>query len=99
MKTEDSSFRRFGLIGRDIAYSFSPIYFNNKFQKEGISAHYKIFDLKQMRDFPEVFMTKNLSGLNVTTPYKEEILIFMDELSPEAKKIGAVNTIQFKGDK
>lgn len=99
MKTEDSSFRRFGLVGRNIEYSFSPQYFMNKFQKENIHAHYKIYDLKEIKDFPSIFLTKNLSGLNVTTPYKEEIMIFMDDLSEAAQKIGAVNTIQFKGDR
>ena len=98
MKTEESNFKRFGLVGRKIGYSFSPAYFKEKFSTEKIDASYKIFELNQIQQFPQLFLTKNLAGLNVTTPYKEEIMIFMDSLSPEAKAIGAVNTVKFKGD-
>lgn len=99
MKTKGSNFRRFGLVGRKISYSFSPAYFNEKFKNEQIHASYKIFDIDQLHEFPSIFLNKDLAGLNITTPYKEEILIFMDSLSPEAKEIGAVNTIRFKGDR
>lgn len=98
MKTEESNFKRFGLVGRKIGYSFSPAYFKEKFKTEKIDASYKIFELNQIQQFPQLFLTKNLAGLNITTPYKEEIMIFMDSLSPEAKAIGAVNTVEFKGD-
>lgn len=98
MKTKESNFKRFGLVGRKISYSFSPAYFKEKFSTAKIDASYKIFELNQIQQFPQLFLTSNLAGLNVTTPYKEEIMIFMDSLSPEAKAIGAVNTIKFKGD-
>lgn len=96
-KEENSSFRRFGLIGKNITHSFSPDYFNQKFKQEKIPASYKLFDLSDIQQFPNIFMTNNLVGLNVTTPYKEEIIFFMDELSAEAEEIGAINTIRIKG--
>lgn len=99
MKTNESNFRRFGLVGKNIGYSFSPAYFKNKFTQEGIDASYKIFDLHQIQNFPQIFLTKSIAGLNVTIPYKEDIMVFMDDLSPEAEAIGAVNTIAFKGER
>ena len=100
MKKEvGSNFRRFGLIGKNIGYSFSPQYFKKKFENEQIAASYKLFDLSHLNQFPNVFMTPNLAGLNVTIPYKEEVMMLLDEISPEAKAIGAVNTIQMKGQR
>ncbi len=89
--------RQFGLIGKNISYSFSPSYFREKFEKENIpDSDYKIFDLSQISEVEMIFTQPNLTGLNVTIPYKEEIIPFLDELTPEAETIGAVNTIQFK---
>lgn len=96
---EKSDFKRYGLIGRKISYSFSPEWFREKFKNENIQASYKLFDINQIQQFPSVFLTPGLKGLNVTIPYKEEIMVFMDDLSPEAETIGAVNTIAFKGDR
>lgn len=89
----------FGLIGRDIAYSFSPTYFNDFFAKNAIDARYQLFDLPNIEEVKDVFQVPNLKGLNVTKPYKEAIIPFLDELSEEAKVIGAVNTIVFEGNK
>lgn len=93
----NSNFRRFGLVGKKIGYSFSPEFFTEKFKREGISASYRLFDIPDIHRFPNIFMTENLAGLNVTTPYKEEVMFFMDKVSREAETIGAVNTIQIKG--
>ena len=89
--------RRFGLLGRNISYSFSKTYFTQKFAAEGIEAVYENFDLQHISEFPEVLRKHpDLKGLNVTIPYKEEIFPFLDRLDPEASAIGAVNTIKFE---
>ncbi|WP_423819271.1 shikimate dehydrogenase [Salinimicrobium sp. TIG7-5_MAKvit] len=86
---------KFGLVGRNISYSFSRKYFSEKFTSEGINATYENFDLQDINQFPEV-LAKNpeLKGLNVTIPYKEAIFPFLDSLDVTAQKIGAVNTIK-----
>ncbi|GAB2774673.1 shikimate dehydrogenase family protein [Salinimicrobium soli] len=86
---------KFGLIGRNISYSFSRNYFREKFSRESIAATYENFDLQSLDEFPEVLRNnRELKGLNVTIPYKEEIMPFLDLIDPVAKEIGAVNTIQ-----
>jgi shikimate dehydrogenase len=88
--------RRFGLIGRDISYSFSPGYFKSKFETLGLSdCSYEIFDLPEIDKLPEILSGNTLSGLNVTIPYKTAICPYLDELDAEAAAIGAVNTIRF----
>lgn len=87
--------RTFGLVGKSLLHSFSASYFNKKFYKEGVDAEYLSFELENIQDFKALINKKKLSGLNVTIPYKESIIPFLDELSNEAKNIGAVNTIQF----
>ena len=92
--------RQFGLIGRNISYSFSKSYFADKFINENIvDAVYNVFDLQQIDEVEKVFATEGLVGFNVTIPYKQEIIPFLDELSPEAKVIGAVNTVLIKNGK
>ncbi len=88
---------KFGLIGRNISYSFSRTYFAEKFSREGIVASYENFDLLDIAEFSEVIRNNpNLSGLNVTIPYKEQIIPFLDALDPIASEIGAVNTIRIE---
>ena len=88
--------KRYGLVGKDITYSFSRSYFTKKFKNEGISScSYENFDLESIEQIKEVLKAKNLGGLNVTIPYKEAIIPYLDELSEDAKIIGAVNTIRF----
>lgn len=90
----------FGLIGKTLSHSFSKGYFNEKFHKEDINdAEYKNFELNNISEFTALISKIKHSGLNVTTPYKESIIPFLDELTPHAKAIGAVNTIQFKDNK
>jgi len=92
--------RTFGLIGKSLSHSFSVRYFNEKFYKEGIAdAEYLNFEINDISDFPDLIQGKELSGLNITLPYKENIIPFLDELSEDAKSIGAINTIQFKDGK
>ena len=91
--------KRYGLVGKDIAYSFSRSYFAEKFQKEGIdNCTYKNFDLESIDVIKTVLKTQNLGGLNVTIPYKEAILPYIDHLSEDAEIIGAVNTVRILAD-
>lgn len=85
---------KFGLAGKNIAYSFSKKYFTDKFSLLFLPDHrYEIFDLADISDVAQLLHNKELQGFNVTIPYKEKILPFLDDLSAEAKEIGAVNTV------
>jgi shikimate dehydrogenase len=88
----------FGLIGKNISYSFSKKYFTEKFSHAPFEeCEYENFDIISTRSFTTVLKKNpNLKGLNVTIPYKEKIIPFLDELSEKAQKIGAVNVIRFK---
>ena len=91
--------KRYGLVGKDIAYSFSRSYFAKKFQKEDISdCTYENFDLESIEDIQTILNSENLNGLNVTIPYKEAIIPYVDQLSEDAKIIGAVNTVRILAD-
>ena len=88
--------KKFGLIGKKIGYSFSQSFFQKKFKKENIlNCSYENFDIESIEDIKDVFDLKNIQGLNVTIPYKETIIKYLDNLDPISKKIGAVNTICF----
>ena len=92
--------RTFGLIGKTLSHSFSEGYFNKKFLKEDINdAEYINFELNNISELTDLISKMKFSGLNVTIPYKESVIPFLDELTPQAKAIGAVNTIQFKDNK
>ena len=90
---------RFGLVGKDISYSFSKGYFTDKFLDLGLKGYsYKNFDLQQIDEFPALLKSSpSLKGLNVTIPYKQKVLPYLDALDAQAKNIGAVNTIKFDG--
>jgi shikimate dehydrogenase len=91
--------KKLGIIGRNIAYSFSKKYFENKFQNLLLKEYsYTIFDIKEISAVEELFQDQHLAGLNVTIPYKESVIPYLDELSDEAKKIGAVNCIVIKNN-
>lgn len=86
---------KYGLIGYPLGHSFSRGYFNEKFHNEGIDAEYLNFEIPTIDDLPEVLASNpELKGLNVTIPYKEKVISFLDHLSPEARAIGAVNVIK-----
>ena len=90
----------FGLIGKSLSHSFSRSYFEKKFIENELNDHfYKNFELETIEQFSNVLKTQNLKGLNVTNPYKESIIPFLDELSIEAKEIGAVNCINIVNGK
>ena len=85
---------KFGLIGKDIDYSFSKLYFTTKFVDEDLPHTYQNFDIESIDSFLNIIKsTKNLKGLNVTIPYKETVIPYLDKLDIKAKEIGAVNTI------
>lgn len=88
----------YGLLGKNIDYSFSRKYFSEKFRSEKIDAEYHNFDLPEISEFPSVLKQQYLHGLNVTIPYKQSIIPYLDHLAEDAKKIGAVNTIKFEKD-
>ena len=87
----------YGLIGKNIDYSFSKKFFTEKFSKLNIenSCQYINFDIDNLDDFADLLNKPNIKGLNVTIPYKESVLKYIDEIDGEALKIGAVNTIKF----
>ena len=86
---------KYGLIGYPLGHSFSISYFNQKFADEGLDAVYENFEIPTIDALTEVIETNpNLRGLNVTIPYKEKVMPFLDVVSPEARAIGAVNVIK-----
>ena len=86
---------KYGIIGHPLGHSFSKNYFNEKFHDEGIDAEYINFDIQNIGNLPEVLATNpGLKGLNVTIPYKEKVLSYLDYISVEARAIGAVNVIR-----
>ncbi|MDE6380165.1 MAG: shikimate dehydrogenase [Muribaculaceae bacterium] len=89
----------FGLIGKTLGHSFSAKYFNEKFKREDIDASYSLFPLENIDLLPELIGEHPLlKGLNVTIPYKVEVMKYLDELSEEASQIGAVNVIKIRRD-
>ncbi len=92
--------KQYGLIGHPLSHSFSQKYFNQKFENEKITAcTYDLFDIKSLNQFPEILKSNpNLKGLNITIPYKENILNYLTEIDENAKTIGAINTIKIFND-
>ena len=89
-------FKLYGLIGFPLGHSFSQQYFNTKFEAEGINAQYRNFELPDIGDLMELIAEyPDLSGLNVTIPYKQAVIPYMDEMNPVAREVGAVNVIKF----
>lgn len=88
---------KYGLIGFPLGHSFSKSYFNEKFENERIDAEYINFEIPTIDSLPEILASNpELKGLNVTIPYKEKVISFLDSISPEARAIGAVNVIRIE---
>ena len=86
--------RQFGLIGKSLSHSFSKIYFEEKFRCEHIDASYSLFELADITEITDFLQQHpDLAGFNVTIPYKQQIIPYLDELSDEAQAVGAVNTV------
>lgn len=95
-----ANFFVYGLVGKNISYSFSQNYFTNKFSKLGYeNRQYKNFDISSIEEFNSIVKGQTqLAGLNVTIPYKEAVIPFLNKLDPRAREIGAVNTIKILPD-
>lgn len=92
--------KTYGLVGKSISYSFSEKYFTEKFKKNKIqNCTYKNFDLNNIKDLVSILKENDLKGLNITIPYKEQVLSYLDEIEDNAKLIGAINTIKINKDK
>lgn len=90
------SYKIYGLIGKPLGHSFSACFFNKFFQENGIDAEYVNFELEDIGQLMEVIAENpDLAGLNVTIPYKEQVIPYMHALDPTAERVGAVNVIQF----
>ncbi len=87
--------KKYGLIGFPLTHSFSKRYFTEKFETENIDSTYDNFEIDTISKFPEVIKNNpELMGLNVTIPYKEQVISYLDDLNESAKEIGAVNTVK-----
>lgn len=87
--------RKYGLIGYPLGHSFSQRYFTEKFERDGIDAAYSLYPLENINLLSSLISdSPNLKGLNVTIPYKEDVIRFLDEVSDDVKEIGAVNVIK-----
>ena len=93
--------KKFGLIGSTVSHSFSKAYFDEKFFNEGLrDYHYDLYPLKNVDELKTLLKENpDLYGLNVTIPYKEQVLKFLSDIDPFAKSIGAVNVIKIMNGK
>lgn len=87
--------KQFGLIGLPLTHSFSKKYFSEKFFRENIDAQYDLYELQDIADFTSLIENETLFGLNVTIPYKEKVMKYLNELDETAAEIGAVNVVKF----
>ena len=90
---------KFALIGHPVSHSFSAQYLNSRFQNEGIDAHYDLIDMPDLQQFTDLIRSDKYNGFNITIPHKKAIIPYLNQLSPEAAAIGAVNVIQIKDNK
>ncbi len=90
---------QYGLIGYPLTHSFSPEWFSEKFAAEGIDAVYKAYPLENIESLNDLLANYPLKGLNVTIPYKKDVVEFLDHISPAVEKIGAVNCIDIRNGK
>ncbi len=91
--------KHYALIGKSLAHSFSERFFTDFFRKKGIDADYRNIELDRIEEIEPLLKRDDLHGLNVTIPYKQRIIPFLDELDPVAREIGAVNCIRFQNGK
>src|SRR5579871_3703998 len=90
--------KRYGLIGYPLTHSFSQRFFTEKFEREGITGYsYTNFALARIEELPGVLADPELRGLNVTIPYKQQVIPYLDALSPVVEAIGACNCIKIEG--
>ena len=88
--------KKYGLLGYPLGHSFSKNYFNQKFEAEKIDAEYLNFEIPDIKEIKSVIKENpELNGLNVTIPYKQQVIPYLDDLDNDARLIGAVNVIKF----
>lgn len=90
--------REFGIIGRPLGHSASARHFTAKFENEGLDCHFEQYELPSIEALPELLERVPLEGFNVTIPYKQQVMRYLDGLSDEAAKIGAVNCVRRHAD-
>ena len=95
----DNNTRIYGLLGRNVGYSLSSLIHNFIFHEAGVNAVYHLFDIgdKPLKRAIDSIKTLNISGVNVTTPFKEEILPYLNDFNPEVEILQSVNTVYLKG--
>lgn len=91
--------KKFGLLGHNISYSFSPKLHKTIFEKKDLKYSYNLFDISELKPFIKNLTKNNISGFNITIPYKRSIIQYLTEISSEAKKIGAVNCVKVINNK
>lgn len=84
----------YGLVGYPLGHSYSQHFFSEKFEREGINARYENFEIPQISDIVEIITIPGLKGFNVTIPYKQAIIPYLDRISPLARKANAVNVVK-----
>lgn len=91
--------KRFGLIGKKLSHSFSAKYFAEKFEREGLlECDYSLYELPEIECVKEFMLTPDLEGFNVTIPYKQQIIPYLDALDAQAREVGAVNCVKIERD-
>ncbi len=90
---------QYGLIGYPLGHSFSKKFFDDKFEKLKLSDSYNLFELEHIQAFKTLISERNLKGINVTIPYKQTVIPFLDKLDKSAQLVGAVNVIKNNGGK
>ena len=91
--------KHFGLIGYPLGHSFSAKYFTEKFAREGIEADYRLYEIASAEDKAAIDTVRELEGFNVTAPYKEAIIPYLDSLDETAHAVGAVNVVKSEGER
>ncbi|NJN25178.1 MAG: shikimate dehydrogenase [Cyclobacteriaceae bacterium] len=91
--------KSYGLIGFPLSHSFSKKYFSNKFLTENIKdCTYELYEIDEIKKVDQIFQIEGLQGLNVTIPYKHDIMAYLDGLDHSAKKVGAVNVVKISAE-
>lgn len=88
--------RKFGLIGKTLVHSFSKKYFTEKFEREAVDANYELYSMANVDSLRQFVQEHSICGLNVTIPYKQDVIPLLDEIDSEAQMVGAVNVIKIK---
>jgi shikimate dehydrogenase len=90
----------YGLVGKSLPHTLSPVFFNKKFTENGIDAEYRVFEIDKIEELETIIAeTENLKGLNITVPYKRSLAHLVDVMSKGAMQTGSINTLKFSTEK